>query len=523
MRAKLQVIVMLSILSLGTTSRAELSDWDLKMVYDNQLLRIFSPSLKSRFDVPSDINIPSRQANPAFHAATTKFGSTVIDMSSLPYRSPILDSGMQAWSSWWFPKRDNDFTTPKKEGELSILEKFDLVNGIVKGASNSAFAVDKKNDDARHADWEGLCDAWALASILYPEPVKATTITILQRSSVAKPTPTPKPRHSDDDDEDHKSNNKKKTEPEPSKKPAEKQITFAPWELKGLVMRTFENVGEDQLDIYGEKFQATADAYTHPDLYPDQFHRLIEIYLGIRKQPILMDRDPGVEVWSVPIYKANFTMEAVPNYPNAVFVRMYLYTAASTQTDDREHEGTIEVVRQYNYILSGDLDYTGTKLTIKKGAWLKTASVDSRVNHPDFMFAPKMATVKRASFNPFILPVKVDALLKRGGNAVPTPTPTPTPIPTPKPTPLPTPKLQPTAPAIKPQAHPSPKPAVVINVIKPTVKPSQTPTPTTIPKASPTPARSTGATSSKSSPTPTPKPMPSAAPKLRPTATPGRH
>jgi hypothetical protein len=339
-------------------------DWSLKRLYPRRFYEIEY--------------VPEPPESPALRSVTTRFGPAVIDLKSLPYSSPVRDSGVRAWSSWWFPKRDRDFTTPKGE-DFSILYKFDLVYENISNTF-SAWKWESEHEAASPANWEGLCDGWALASILYPEPQKPQKFTV--RDSKGK----------------------------------QREITFSVFDLKGLVIKTFEAVPEDQFDFYGERFRATADAYMHPDLYPEEFHRLVEVYLGERRQAFVMDRDPGIEVWSIPVYKANYIVDRVAGQRNMVYVRMFLYTAGAHLTVDTDATSNKEVIRDYHYVLSGDLDWTGTKLTVRKGAWIKGPNgVDSRVNHPDFIFAPKSsAGVKRLSYNPFVRPQRVDAIVKGG-------------------------------------------------------------------------------------------------------------
>lgn len=328
--------------------------------------------------------------DPRLRKATREMGQSRLDLATLPYSSPILDTGMQAWSSWWYPKQARDFIGPKEAFKTPILEKYDKFFNI-KDPAKSALAWELNAEGNRsHSSWEGLCDAWAIASIVHAEPVKPVSFEI------SKPVDGPKPK--------------------PGAPPAQPQvdkqkITMSIMDLKGLLLKTYEAVPEDQFEFYGEKFLASAEGWIHPDIFPEQFHRLIEMYIGELKKPLVMDRDPGVEVWSIPIYKANYKIEAAPGRPNAVLVRMYLYTAGPVELDNRDFVGTKEVVREYHYMLTGDLDASGRYLNVSGGEWLKTERIDSRVNHPDFIFVPKAKKVKRVSYNPNIDIKRIDQIL----------------------------------------------------------------------------------------------------------------
>ena len=298
-----------------------------------------------------------------FEKVTREFGATVIDLTKLPYASPVLDSGVRAWSSWWFQKSKREFDGDSKS---SILVKYDRALGLT-GSPASAFTEERAHEKAQFAPWEGLCDAWTLASLFYPEPKRPAVVN---------------------------------------------GVSFSVSELKGLVLKSFEAVPDSDLNLYGEKFLGNSDAWMFPDLFPEQFHRFIEIALGRDKQAFLMDRDPGIEVWSVPVYKANFHIEANPADPSSVFVKMWLFTAGSRTWEDRETLGTDEVVFEYAYELSGDLSADHRSLTVTTGKWTKSGFVDSLANHPDYVLLPKQDHLTRASYNRFIDPEKVDQITK---------------------------------------------------------------------------------------------------------------
>ena len=308
--------------------------------------------------------------NPALIAATTKFGATVIDMRALPFESQVLDTGKRPWSGWWFPKQEKAFTDEAKG--LSILKKFDLY--FSQTDKTSAFLKEKQFDEgsASKANWEGLCDAWAIASISEPEPQRPLTVEVTQAGKTS-------------------------------------EVTFEVAELKGLLMKTYEAVGQDQFDVYGEKFLGNKDSWIQPDLFPDQFHRLVETYIGQKKQPFVMDRDPGIEVWNVPVFRANYKMEANPADPKSVIVRMWLHTAGPLEIDEKNFVGSKTVIFEYNYTLNGDLTPDG-KLVVNSGRWIKKWK-DSEANHPDYIIAPKQKFILRRSYNENIDPRKVDYLV----------------------------------------------------------------------------------------------------------------
>lgn len=309
--------------------------------------------------------------NPRLKAATREFGNTIIDMASLPFSSPVLDSGKRPWSSWWYPRIDHDFTKPRESHRTPILEKYDLFARTL-GTPSSALAYESNRIMGNFATWEGLCDAWAIASLVYPEPRRSVTFQ-------TRRTPRSQPE----------------------------TVEMSVFDLKGILLKTFEAVPEDQFDIFGEKYLGNSRGWIHPDLFADEFHRLVEIYLGERRQGFLMDHDAGVEVWSVPVFKANFRYSAVPGKPNEVNVKLWLFTAAPAESNQKDMVGIHQLVREYTYTLTGELDSTGRYLKITDGDW----TGESANSHPDYILVPKQEHVLRKSWNPYIQIHKVDELM----------------------------------------------------------------------------------------------------------------
>jgi hypothetical protein len=298
-----------------------------------------------------------------YQKVVREFGPTVIDVTTLPYSSPVLDSGKRPWSSWWFQKIRHDFTG---DPGSSILAKFDRAYRI-EATENSTYAAEKKLERRQFSAWEGLCDAWALSSLFYPEPRRAVTVG---------------------------------------------GVNFTVGDLKGLILKSYEAVPDSDLTTYGEKFLGNADSWMFPDLFPEQFHRFIEIVLGRNKQVFVMDRDPGAEVWNVPVYKSNYRIEKHPNDPRKVIVKMWLFAAGARSFERRDEVGRDEIVYEYVYELNGELSADQKLLTVNSGSWSQSGFTDSRVNHPDYLLLPKSNTLNRASYNPNLDSARVDRIVK---------------------------------------------------------------------------------------------------------------
>ncbi|RZA04354.1 MAG: hypothetical protein EOP11_15310, partial [Proteobacteria bacterium] len=176
-------------------------------------------------------------------------------------------------------------------------------------------------------------------------------------------------------------------------------------------LKTMEAVPETALKIYGQKFKGDFENWIYPDLFPQELHRFVEVQLFQKKQAFVMDHDAGVEVWNEPVYKANYVMRAVPGRDDAIAVKLFLYSAAPLRKDEKERVGTKEISREYNYTLYGKRDADGN-LTVDSGTWEKGELVDSRRDHPDYVFSiPNPASIARKSFNPEIDPATVDQIV----------------------------------------------------------------------------------------------------------------
>ncbi|MRG91009.1 hypothetical protein [Polyangium spumosum] len=267
------------------------------------------------------------------------------------------EATIKPWSSWWFPTWD-DFLFAERDGELSPLQKYDRYSSTVLRKTTTAAAYERENLYGRHASsWSGLCYAWALASILEPEPKGEVT---------------------------HGS------------------LHFAVGDLKALLLKTYEAV-KDPPTVGDRNDGAWDDEYE--DILPHVFHRVLVRELFQKQRPFIMDKDAGYEVWNVPVYKAITKIERDASARDVVHVRTVVFVA-SPDVESYDHVGTEATTREYTYDLRGV--WVGDRFLVREGAWTE----NSRWDHPDFLILPP-DRVTRASFNPEIDIATVDAILER--------------------------------------------------------------------------------------------------------------
>ena len=312
--------------------------------------------------------------DPSLFAVTREYGYSVVKAKKYPLTDLALAAQLKPWSSWWYPKKE-PLLFPDALGNPSALTKSDMLHRTFKPTAGSAAEYERQKFSPQSAMWEGLCDAWSFASLAKPEPKRPVKIPYADGSG---------------------------------------SVTFTVADLKGLALMTYEAVDDTVLSYFGQKFSGGPDGWIFPDIFPEQFHRFIEVQLFENKKPFVMDHDSGVEVWNVPVFKANYKMDLVPNEPNSLFVRMWLYSAESVLSTEKNFVGTKQSVREYDYVLQGVRDNKGN-LVITSGYWVKGPDgIDSRNDHPDYMIQiSDPSKLVQKSWNPEIDVELVNAILEK--------------------------------------------------------------------------------------------------------------
>ena len=261
------------------------------------------------------------------------------------------------WSSWWYPLWE-DTLFQGKNGESSTLEKYDIWVAKEGNTRTSAAAYERKElYQPRAASWSGLCDAWALASILEPEPTRSLT---------------------------------------------QGEVTFTVGDLKALLLKTYEKV--PPLELVGSRFNGEWDD-VYEDVLPHELHRVVETELIGRKRAFIIDEDAGPEVWNEPVWKAITRVERDANDKGAAHVRTWLFLV-SPHVDDRNFVGQLEDSREYTYDLEGK--WQGNRFGVSSSAWTDRSQWD----HPDYAIVVP-DRVPRGSHNPQIRTEFVDRIRGR--------------------------------------------------------------------------------------------------------------
>lgn len=258
------------------------------------------------------------------------------------------------WSSWWYPSQDRYFT--KKFEKDSLLEKYDSFAKIFYSKETKAQSSELKIiKNQTHESWSGLCHAWAIASVLHPEPKRTKSF---------------------------------------------KGVKFSIGEQKALLLKSYENV--QNMEIYGQRYDGDiGDIFE--DINPATFHHIVEHFLNKKKKAFLMDYDPSYPVWTVPVFQADITIDKIND--STLEVSTWL-TYASSFVSDKNFTGTKRLSKLYKYNLIGSFDMTTNIFSIEDGRWREESSHD----HPDYMIAfPE--NVERKSFNQDLHNKYIDKIL----------------------------------------------------------------------------------------------------------------
>lgn len=260
--------------------------------------------------------------------------TTIAESAADKPKTVIFDaqeSGLP-WAAYWYPKRDKDLFEAT-DAPLRKLDAWLKTSRIV--------AWEEENYDKSSAEWEGLCDSWAMAAIESLEPTKVQIID---------------------------------------------GVTFTPSDLKAIAIKYYEGT---RPTIFGRRYQGVAatDGLIQ-DLRPEAFHRLVEEYVGKQKKHLIIDEDPGPEVWSKPLFRMAFNISKDATQPQALVVKAYpwMIRQRALVNDVPTSIAADLAAPTYEYRLYYDATpMADGRLKILAGEWIGS----SLNSHPDTVFFPK--------------------------------------------------------------------------------------------------------------------------------------
>ncbi|OFZ71316.1 MAG: hypothetical protein A3K03_03810 [Bdellovibrionales bacterium RIFOXYD1_FULL_44_7] len=266
------------------------------------------------------------------------------------------------WSAWWYPLRDKSLFHSKTT-DLSPLQKYDsFVRAVYHTESEATKFEEEKIFNAKAQQWEGHCHAWAIASILIPEPKETIT---------------------------------------------KAEISFNVVDQKALIIKSYE---EFSANYYGQRYRPSS-ATAWSNIQPHFFHQFVMKELIEKGRPFVMNKVPGLEVWNVPVWKAVIDVKRDQNKPSVFHVATALVTTAALNEPIEAETliGTNEV-NVYTYDLFTVLDPKGGDLVIA-GNWTEISkdlhpSILIKIDKQEIPHRSRNAEIKNAILRELLIGFK---------------------------------------------------------------------------------------------------------------------
>jgi hypothetical protein len=265
-------------------------------------------------------------------------GPSAIGADGIATASSVEVTGDKPWSGYWYPsQKDTMFGT-----EDSTLQKLDrLLLALHKPAG--ATAIEKEKFSQFATEWAGLCDAWSMAAV---------------------------------------------TEPEPKHPVVREGITFKVSDIKALMTKKYEGF---EPTMYGSRYIGTAETDGEiDDIRPEALHQLIVNIIGKEGHALIIDDDPGFEVWNKPVFSMRWTVTQDPKAEFAYLVKAWPKMVRNRSEVTEQPTDVYDVkAPTWEYRLYVDRDQVGPdgkSYKVIYGEWLK----ESRDTHPDMvLYMPK--------------------------------------------------------------------------------------------------------------------------------------
>jgi len=210
-----------------------------------------------------------------------------------------------------------------RDDDMSPFRKHDRVTGA------HANDWERKNHyDSDYPKWYGHCHAWASAAISEVEP----THTIRY-----------------------------------------KDVTFHVGDVKAMLT---EGHYGDKATVFGER--NTGDGCDFQDIYPDKLWKVMQDYIGEQKLPLLMDLDPGVQVWTYPVYGYRIEYNRSDDDRDLYDGEMTLFVTNTTVPPD--YVGCLRLIKHYTF----QVKMRNGAIVEGSGRW----TGHSRQDHPDYAWYP---------------------------------------------------------------------------------------------------------------------------------------
>lgn len=308
------------------------------------------------------------------------------NFAELIRRFPQATPSRVPWVGYWWPYTSNGIASGRYGYGRSPAGKYDAV----RGGRTSAQSWEVRNHGAGvHGvqGWWGHCNGWCVASALFPEPTEPKSVN---------------------------------------------GVVFTVSDIKALLS---ELGMEASADFFGNRVDWGSD-YRSPkydDTVPAQYFLVLTNYMGKLRQPVLIDRYTGEQVWNQPLAGYRFEEPTPADYLGASPEAPHVYRMIVRSTiwwgrddvdpgaltapfafEDSEHfesrslqmelwlDGPVEFDAQGKVVRSGDVIVTRQGDYLVGGTWRDGEGyiVDG---HPDYMWVP-FSIAKPAAEDPYSNP-----------------------------------------------------------------------------------------------------------------------
>lgn len=194
-----------------------------------------------------------------FARITMLFAVLEMSVHALPVHGQTDEAAAKRipWSGYWFPTAKGELLEP--------LRKYDALTG----SSAFQWEVSRNPPGANVPAWHGYCHGWAAASVLEQEPTQGLVATARGGN-----------------------------------------ISLGVADQKGWYAACHTG---DAANWFGDRYGDGQGSEDPNDLRPDVLWQLLKMFIKDQGVPLIMDLDPGPEVWNYPVYAYRIEYQPHPN------------------------------------------------------------------------------------------------------------------------------------------------------------------------------------------------------------------
>jgi hypothetical protein len=231
------------------------------------------------------------------------------------------------WSGYWWPIAKGELLVP--------LGKYDVLTG----RRAAWWELENHPPGPLASPWHGYCHGWAAASVLEREPQQARQA----RSSGGTSSPI---------------------------------LDVA--DQKGWYSACH---AYDSANQYGDRFGDGEGSEDMQDMAPDMLWQLLRLFIREHRLPLVMDMDPGPEVWNYPVYAYRVDYQSLGRGDGWCSGQLQL--CAADDAVPPGYVGTVPHVQGYTFVFQ----MRDGALVLGSGRW----TGQSYWVHPDFAWYPYVA------------------------------------------------------------------------------------------------------------------------------------